>query len=463
MSQYLINSVEKHETYLVTDLAQVLSKFYIKNNSWQEFTADSTRWRLFVLQAINKGSLQPPINRKNKGPFDTRFGAMAEKPNGMPMPPPQNNGPLPPLRMLQKTFISSRISLFDSNKNKLIEAEGANDIFHWQPIEVNGKEVGWLGLAKAEMAEKQDNLFLSQLFKQTMTLTIIGIVFSGVVSFCLARHFTGPIRSLTQGAINLSNRQFDTKISISSNDELADLAHYFNDIGTRLSSFETTQKQWLQDIAHELRTPLTVIRGEIEAMVDGVTEANEKNLSLLKNDVLRLNHLINDLHELSVTDNLLLARDLEQIDLKQVCDCAAYRFKAKLFKNNIILNLNIQNCTIHGDASRLMQVIDNLLENCVKYTENSGCVWIACYIENNKAIVSIEDSGPGVDNKNIDKLFDRLYRIDNHRNRTSGGAGLGLAICKNIVVAHHGDIQALPSDKGGLKVLLSFPINSGGD
>jgi len=262
-----------------------------------------------------------------------------------------------------------------------------------------------------------------------------------------------------QGAIDLSQRKFDTKIEINSNDELAQLAHYFNDIGIRLSKFEVQQKQWLQDIAHELRTPLTVIRGEIEAMVDGVTPATEHNLRLLQHDVLRLNHLLNDLHQLSVTDNLALNRDCALIRFDKVCINSASRFNTKLSHRNISLVTDFTPCTVRGDQSRLLQVLDNLLHNCQKYTEHGGTVWFSCRTFNSELILVIEDSGPGVDSAKLDKLFDRLYRVDSHRGREHGGAGLGLAICKNIIIAHHGEIAASRSEHGGLKITINIPTD----
>lgn len=448
----------KHETYLISNLTDVLADFYTDKQSWQEFSLDPASWRFFVHDVIS--STQKRLDkfilykRKRDDTLNVRHSLKE------PPPLPFFDVSAPPSR-IQQSLLSSRLALFDGGKKLIVNAEISDGNFHYEPIIINGNIAGWLGLAKVDFAEQQSNTLQSRQFRQIVIMSLIGLIFSGVVSFYLARHFTSPIRNLIQGAINLSERKFDMKIQIDSNDELADLGRYFNEIGVRLSRFETTQKQWLQDIAHELRTPLTVIRGEIEAMVDGVTQANSENLLLLKIDILRLNHLINDLHELSVTDNLLLARDAEQIDLEQVCRCAINRFETKFSKKNISLISNFKRCNVKGDSSRLLQVIDNLLENCAKYTSRNGCVWFSCYVKDDRAILVIEDSAPGVDESKLDKLFDRLYRIDEHRNRTHGGAGLGMAICKNIVIAHHGDIQAKTSDKGGLKVLISLPLDKG--
>jgi len=493
MTNYLMETTNKQEIYMVSELATKLDNVYSDEGSWQAFTLEPARWRFFIHDAMDlnpkprpraknhKGKFNkqlPPHRRENKGRFANELPPRHRGPKDalVHQPPPNlkpyNRQPnansqepvtlldlISPPRHIQKSFLSSRIALFDRHKKTIVKAELPNEILHYEAIKVKDNIVGWVGLTKIDLAQQHGNVLLSHQFKQIVIMALIGIILSAIVSFYLARHFIAPIRNLTQGAIKLSERKFDTKIKIESNDELADLAYYFNDIGIRLSRFETVQKQWLQDIAHELRTPLTILRGEIEAMVDGVNPATKDNLTQLKHDVLRLNSLIDDLHELSVTDNLLLTRDAERINLQDVCNCAEGRFEALLSKKNIKLITSFKEGRIQGDASRLLQIIDNLIANCVKYTDHGGSVWFSCYKENNKALLVIEDSGPGVHEDDLDKLFDRLYRIDHHRNRNYGGAGLGLSICKNIVVAHHGDIYATTSNKGGLKITITLPID----
>jgi len=447
MSAYIDDSAYREDQYMVNDLAANLGQVYARHNSWQPLQRDQRHWRRIVERNVASDDFPPQRQAgRPRGPRD--------KPRAAPPPIFDTEQPLPHFR---RPHIVSRIELLDSNKKTLIPAKNSGEILHYFSINHNQKVIGWLGLVKASPAEDHGDSLMRHQLERVVFMAFIGMILSSIVSFYLARHFVAPIRNLIHGAIELSERKFDTKIEINSNDELAELAHYFNDIGIQLSKFQIQQKQWLQDIAHELRTPLTIIRGEIEAMVDGVTEPTTHNLVLLQHDVLRLNHLVNDLHELSVTDDLTLNRDYGIIEFDQLCINAANRFSSKLGSRGISLITDFKPCSASGDESRLLQVLDNLLHNCHKYTEQGGSVWFSSVTLDDKSILIVEDSGPGVRPRKLEKLFDRLYRVDAHRGRDTGGAGLGLAICKNIILAHNGTIIASISEHGGLKITITLP------
>gem|GEM_PF-724398 len=480
MSTYIDESAYREDEYMVSNIAIRLGDFYDKNQSWQSLERDHRHWRRIIENVIRTdrfSSLED--EQRARGPAQHRQAPSADKrgprgparqhtpPSSSDKRPPRdkhrsilppfiddNTVPLPHFRRPQ---LISRIELLDENKNIIISAKKSADIQHYVPIYSDKAIVGWLGLVKAIPAEQHGDVLMRHQLERVVFMALIGLLLSSIVSFYLARHFVAPIRKLIQGAIELSERNFETKIDIASNDEFAELAHYFNDIGVRLSKFEVQQKQWLQDIAHELRTPLTVIRGELEAMVDGVTEPTKYNLVLLQHDVLRLNHLINDLHELSVTDDLTLNRDYGVIEFNKTCLNTAKRFQSKLKNRGIGLVTDFQPGNARGDEGRIIQVLDNLLHNCHKYTEQNGTVWFSCRVIGNNVTLNIEDSGPGVQPRKLSKLFDRLYRVDAHRSRDTGGAGLGLAICKNIIVAHNGTIEANIGGHGGLKITITIP------
>ncbi|NRA55993.1 MAG: HAMP domain-containing protein [Gammaproteobacteria bacterium] len=447
MSSYIDDSAYLEDQYMVNDLAADLGDYYTKTNSWRALELDRDYWRLFIDDVMVFNDFPPPRAEHFRPRPQSQFN---------PPPPLMFNEDVPQPHF-RRPHLVSRIELIDRYKKIVIKVKHGDNIEDYFAIKSNGTIVGWLGLVKTHPAQRHGDALLKHQLERVFFMAFIGLVLSCMVSFYLARHFIAPIRNLIQGAIGLSERKFDTKIEINSNDELAELAHYFNDIGVGLSKFEVQQKQWLQDIAHELRTPLTVIRGEIEAMVDGITPPTELNLRLLQQDVLRLNHLLNDLHQLSVTDNLALNSDSTMIRFDHVCLDSASRFHTKLSSRNISLMTDVTSCAARGDHSRLLQVIDNILHNCHKYTEEGGSVWVSCAQVNQQLVMTIEDSGPGVESTKLDKLFDRLYRVDSHRGRQNGGAGLGLAICKNIIIAHHGDIVASASEHGGLKITIHIP------
>jgi two-component system sensor histidine kinase BaeS len=461
MTLYIEDAKQEVQQLVLRDLASVLAQYYSTNKSWQQLKQDPIKWRQF-LEKWHKNTGSPnQISRSMQGnqPPHSVFMPMEAMPPMAPRHAPEH--------MLDKLYVRASQHLLEqldllttekdiSELSAISENKAENALLF--PIKVDGITVGWLKFTQGDNREEPGLSVLKGQFSQIIILTLLGVLLSAAVSFYLARHFINPLRRLTQGAIELSERKFDTEIVLNSKDELAELAQYFNDIGRRLASYEQQQKQWLQDIAHELRTPLTLIRGEIEAMVDGVTEPNLANLKRLKSDVLQLNHLINDLNELSITDNLLLNGEGHTLDIAELCQQLSDRYRAKLANRNITLIESLTPSRVKGDDNRLYQVLINLMENELRYCQQGGSVWLSCWTENSSVVITIEDTGPGVKDEVMTKLFDRLFRADNHRNRDFGGAGLGLAICKNIVHAHGGRLAASRSEKGGLKITINLPL-----
>ena len=429
---------------LMQDLSNELAAYYMRESGWQSFSANGHNWKQFMKKWHRKPSARNHhrnmIDRAEPGPplFDPKLGK-----------PPTN-----------PRLLLDSVSLLAADGSVIVPAIVQTNQPEQIAIRVGGNLIGWLQYSP----HNQDHLSLGILKRQLTEISLLaffGVMLSAAVSFYLARHFTKPLKYLTEGAIRLSNRQFDTEINHDSNDELAELAHFFNEIGRRLASYEQQQKQWLQDIAHELRTPLTLIRGEIEAMVDGVSQINSDTLLQLKSDVLQLNHLINDLHELSVTDDLSLLNNTDNFDISLLCSQISSRYQPKLLQRGIQLSAQCTPAWVYGDDTRMYQVLTNLFENELRYCQEHGHVWLSCKVISPWVEVVIEDSGPGLDGENLNRMFDRLYRADSHRNRRFGGSGLGLAICKNIIVAHGGNIEASHSNNGGVKVTIRLPAVEG--
>ena len=432
-------------------LAPALATYYQQHQSWQDFIEQPENWAHFIRRYSHKG--KPWQDRSSQGKPDFR-----NKPDFLFEPNSLLMRPNPPKRM-QAHYFASRLSLLDADKNTIIKAENPGEYVYMINIKLSGKAIAWIALSEATFMEKHGNVMLQIQLRRIVFIALLGIGLAALVSFYLARHFTAPIRQLTLQSSRLANRDFSQKISVKSDDEFAELAHSFNQVTEKLAQYEGLQKQWLQDITHELRTPLTVIRGEVEAMNDGVITPSRDNLNALMLDVLRLNQLIDDLHELSVTDNLDLIKDAEFIRLDKLTKSLSDRFRTTFAKRGITVITDFSPAFVMGDSKRIEQVVVNVLENCNKYTNIDGKVWLKVFSTKEQIVIEIEDSGPGVDSEKLSKMFDRLYRLDTHRNREKGGAGLGLSISKNIVLAHKGTIEASEGSNGGLKIRVGFPQN----
>jgi two-component system sensor histidine kinase BaeS len=199
------------------------------------------------------------------------------------------------------------------------------------------------------------------------------------------------------------------------------------------------------------------LKSELEAIEDGVREFDEEALVSLSNEVNRLSTLVNDLYELTLSDIGAMKYQMNEVDLKDILskaiDSYIERFKSQEIKVQIHMDESI---VILGDQTRLTQLFTNLLENSLRYTDSQGIIEIELATQNGNAIITFSDSAPGVDQKSIEKIFDRFYREELSRSREKGGAGLGLAICAEIIDAHSGTIAAEPSNLGGVRIIIEL-------
>jgi two-component system sensor histidine kinase BaeS len=184
-------------------------------------------------------------------------------------------------------------------------------------------------------------------------------------------------------------------------------------------------------------------------------------LESLHVEVLRLNKLVDDLHQLALADAGDLHYARQHIDLAHLVSEVAERFKVRAEKAglHLLAKMPAQELTVHADTGRLTQVVTNLLENSVRYTDAGGSIVLSLRKDGKHAELCLEDSAPGVPEGAHVRLFERLYRVDQARSRGRGGSGLGLSICKSLIEAHQGRIVAMPSSLGGLKLLISLPLS----
>ena len=234
-------------------------------------------------------------------------------------------------------------------------------------------------------------------------------------------------------------------------------------LARRLALFDTDRHHIAggrSRVAHELRTPLSILRGEIEALKDGVREVNRDTLNSLLAEARHLTKIVNDLHELSLADTGALSVKKTPVDPAAILKETLGHFKQDFANRQIAIENNLENqppIHIIGDADRLQQLFSNLVENTLRYADAPGILKIGQECTANRSILFFEDSGPGVPQGALDHLFDRLYRVARARSRAQGGSGLGLSICKSIVNALGGEIRATNGNLGGLRIEVELP------
>ena len=325
--------------------------------------------------------------------------------------------------------------------------------------------VGWLGLRKHERPTHHlDVEFIRQQSQTFYAIGSVALILAFVVTFVLSRHLLAPVKELEKGTRALISRRFDTRIAVKSHDELGQLAAGFNAMAQALEKHQQTQQQWLVDISHELRTPLAILRGEIEAMQDGVRTVTRQGLDSLHLEVMHLGRIVRDLHDLSLIESRNFSTEPAAINPLEILAETLECFRTRLNQRGIRLDMHETmegDILILADADRLKQVFSNLLENTLRYSKVPGVLKISIEAGAGEFSASFEDSGPGVPEESLALLFDRLYRVDRARSREHGGSGLGLAICKSIVESFGGKIEASNSPAAGLKVSMVFPRHHG--
>ena len=203
---------------------------------------------------------------------------------------------------LSQRFVRS-LALFDENQEYIVGGKKARKAkkFTLSALKSNGQTIGWLGLLKIEYLS--DPLMMAFIKSQSRVIAYLGgiiLILAALISFVVSRHLLAPVRQLAQGTKSLSSFQFDTRIQVRSKDELGQLAEDFNRMADTLKKYEDMRRQWISDISHELRTPLSILKGEIEALQDGIRPLDQAHLESLHAEVICLSKLVSDLHELSM-------------------------------------------------------------------------------------------------------------------------------------------------------------------
>jgi two-component system sensor histidine kinase BaeS len=244
-------------------------------------------------------------------------------------------------------------------------------------------------------------------------------------------------------------------------DEIGDVVRNVNRMAEGLERLEGARRRWLADISHELRTPLTVLRGQIEALHDGVRPLAPDAIVTLHKEVLRIGKLVDDLHLLAVSDLKALPCHPGPADAVALLGQLAHRFEPRAAAAGLRLTLSLPaalpTLPVYWDADRVEQLLGNLVDNSLRYTDPPGEILIGLRIQGSRIQMTVDDSAPGVPAQQLGQVFEPLFRGDLARNRRLGGSGLGLAICQAIAQSHGGRIDACASNLGGLRITLDLP------
>jgi two-component system sensor histidine kinase BaeS len=362
----------------------------------------------------------------------------------------------------QRLFdIKQRLMILDSSRTIVYGTSPTAKIPVFHPLMLEGETIGYLGIEPGTSLVGSHHQEFVSIQKTTFIKILAAILLlAAVVLAFLSRRMTTPLRKLANATRALVLGKHVARIDINTDDELGTLSRDFNVLAQRLERNEQARRQFIADISHELRTPLSILRGEIEALQDGVRPLTQQAVASLHSEVKRLNRLVDDLYQLALTDIGALNYHKTEFDLTELLEERIEQIRPELVLSFLSLNIQLPDEHIYmlGDSGRLAQLCDNLMQNAVKYTDAGGEVAVSLKHIQHNVIIEIMDSVPGVSAGDESRLFERLYRVNRAHGKVSGGAGLGLSICRNIVEAHDGTIEAHPSPLGGLLIRVTLPV-----
>lgn len=281
------------------------------------------------------------------------------------------------------------------------------------------------------------------------SLIAVGVV-GALAGIVISRTLLAPLQDLSDGAQAVAGRDLSYRVPVRGSDEMRTVAESFNHMAEELAQAEGVRRQLLADVAHELRNPLHVLRGNLQAILDGVYPMNQEEMSRLLDQTDHLSRLVNDLHELAQAEARQLPLDRTVVDLGMLVKDTAEVFRPVAVADGIELRVELLGVSpvVNVDAARIRQALQNLLWNALRHTPRGGEIIVAVSRQMGAAEVSVRDSGEGISAEHLPQVFDRFFRGDEVRNQEAGGAGLGLAIVKAIVEAHDGSVRAESAGPG---------------
>lgn len=425
-----IDYIKRGNEQRLTMLSDALSEQYALHGNW-EFLRNNDR---FIFRLLKN------FERENDGSDERR------KPPDSDMPP---HG--------WRTFFW----VTDQQGNVLvgphtkIPAEGSH-----RPVIVNNREVGAVIASPVERLTRNTDINFDRQQKRTSgRIVALATLLAALVTLLLARGLLVPVKRVIKGLHHLAAGDFSTRVATSSSDELGQLAQDFNQLACTLERNQQMRRDLMADISHELRTPLTILRGELEAIQDGLRQCTPETLASLQGEVATLTKLVDDLHQLSLSDEGALAYQKSAMNIIPLLAMVTEAFRERFASRGLVIDSDFaDSAIIFGDRDRLMQLFNNLLENSLRYTNSGGKLHIRITLNEHNIIIDFADSAPGVSDQQLARLCERFYRAEGSRNRASGGSGLGLAICVNIVTAHGGTLRADHSPFGGISIKVTLPV-----
>ena len=273
----------------------------------------------------------------------------------------------------------------------------------------------------------------------------------------LAHGMTSPLREMAAAAAAMARGDYGRRVTASSRDEVGELARAFNRMATQLGEVDRVRRELVANVSHELRTPISALQAVLENLVDGVEPADPEILRTMLRQVERLGTLVSQLLDLSRLESGTVPLQRRPFALLPLLEDAAGETRLHSTDVEVAVTVDPPGATAEGDPQRVHQVVANLLDNAVRHSPPGGTVEVRGSRDRSGVTIEVCDEGPGIDEQERSKVFERFYRADSARSSNDGGAGLGLAIAQWIVDLHGGDIRVEGREPHGCRMVVVLP------
>ena len=306
-----------------------------------------------------------------------------------------------------------------------------------------------------------EQFLLSRLLNAALVAGAIAGGLALLLGLVLSYGLLKPVGDLTRAAARMAGGDLSQRVRVTRADEIGTLGRAFKQMAESLERAEQNRRAMTADIAHELRTPVAVQRAHLEALQDGIYPLTVENLQPILDQTELLTRLVEDLRTLALADAGVLQMERVEADLAALAARTVDRFRPEAENRQVQLVFNDQTGgslqPVRVDPGRIEQIINNLLTNALRYTPEGGSVSVTLCRKADSALLSVADTGPGIPEEALPRIFERFYRADKGRSRDSGGVGLGLAIARQLALAHGGDLTASNRRGSGAEFTLVLP------
>ncbi len=389
----------------------------------EQYNVDNGKWRLAIIEnlglnALSDGLIMKVIDTDNRYIWDATV---------------HNNGQC---QMMMENIAKNMYSLYPNFKGNYVE--------NTYELKKGTLLVGYLDIGYYGPYYFTDNdLYFIKTLNAILAWVAVGsIFFSIVVGALMSRRLSIPISNVIKIASEIAKGNFGTKVTATSSiREIKSLVQTVNNVSESLERLERLRKQLTSDVAHELRTPLSALQCNVEAMIDGIWEADTKRLESCHCEILRITRLVEDLQELTNIESEKIKLEKSEFALSELIHQICQNFEPDFQSKQLSIDFHdTLKENLVADRDKFAQIIVNLLSNALKYSAEGGHVDITTAGDAKSITIIIKDTGVGIPQEHLPYIFERFYRVDQSRNREAGGSGIGLAIVRALVLAHGGEI-----------------------